>query len=131
MRPNNVYCDDANSVFYYGMSLFNSMKTISSIDGLSGEINFDPLGNRENFVLEVLELAPDGLQKVGFWNSTTNIGVIETVPYRDNPYRHNDEVSDNILKNQTLIVLIAEVTNVLNCNIIINTLNYRANPTLL
>lgn len=109
MRPNNVDCEDPNSVFYNGITLFNSMKTVSIPNGLTGEISFDQFGNRENIFLEVLEVASDGLQIVGFWNSTNGNGSIATVSNRINPYRFIEDDDNSLLKDKLLIVLIADV----------------------
>ena len=43
--------------------------------GLSGEIQFDQQGNRENFELNVLELVSDGLKRVALWNSGKSNGL--------------------------------------------------------
>lgn len=84
------------------------MKNISPVKGLSGEISFDQFGNRENFQLEVLDLALDGLSVIGSWHSSSDIGNIKPIQRRLNPYRYIDD--GNVLKNKTLIVLIANVS---------------------
>lgn len=85
------------------------MKTLSIPNGLTGEISFDQFGNRENFFLEVLELASDGLQVIGFWNSTNGNGSVATVSNRINPYRYIEDDDNSLLKDKLLIVLIADV----------------------
>lgn len=50
------------------------MKT-TIFKGLSGLVQFDQQGNRENFQLDVVELVSDGLKKVAIWNSSTNVGL--------------------------------------------------------
>lgn len=77
--------------------------------GLSGEISFDEFGIRKNFQLEVLELDSDGLQTVGFWNSSDGSGIVEPLD-RSNPYRTDHGDADSTLKDKMLIVLIADVS---------------------
>ncbi|TNN26616.1 Glutamate receptor 1 [Liparis tanakae] len=38
------------------------------IDGLTGHIQFNEKGRRTNFTVSVMELAPSGPKKVGYWN---------------------------------------------------------------
>jgi hypothetical protein len=99
-----VDCDDPQSVFINGTSIFNSMKTIAPFKGLSGEIQFDQLGNRENFKLEVLELASEGLKQIGTWDSVNKIQTIKA------PEPPPVDLYPNSIKNKTLIVLIAKVS---------------------
>lgn len=47
-------------------SIFFCVEQLSII-GLSGEIKFDYQGLRTDFELEVVELTPSGLQKIGSW----------------------------------------------------------------
>jgi len=74
IRPSRIDCSDPESIFINGTSIYNSMKT-TTFKGLSGEIEFDQHGNRENFELNVLELVSDGLKKVGLWVSGESNGL--------------------------------------------------------
>lgn len=84
--------------------MFKAIKTISPINGLSGEISFNQQGNRGKFKLEVLNLAREGLLKIGEWNSTTGLNIAQT------NHRSRRSIDDIRLTNKTLIVLIAEVS---------------------
>ena len=104
MSVEGVKCDNSESIFVNGTSIFNSMKTFPPFRGLSGDIQVDQHGNRENFHLEILELASEGLKQIGTWNSTMKIQTIKGKPA---------DVIDhdpNSLKNKTLTVLIAIVS---------------------
>jgi hypothetical protein len=70
-----ILCDNPDSIYMHGLSIFNTMKTISPFKGLSGEVQFDQLGNREHFHLEIVELVSDGLKKIGTWNSTVGLNI--------------------------------------------------------
>lgn len=94
-----VLCDRLDSIFVNGTSIFNAMKTITPLKGLSGEIQFDQHGNRENFQLDVLELASDGLQKVGTWNASKGIQSIRGKVF------DGGQGDPNTLRNKTLLVL--------------------------
>ena len=72
--PKKIDCNNPESTFIYGNSIFNIMKTLN-FKGLSGEIHFDQHGNRENFQLDVLELQSNGLHKIGIWNSSESVGL--------------------------------------------------------
>lgn len=101
-----VVCDNPESVFKNGTSIFNSMKTIGPLKGLSGDIQFDQHGNRENFQLEILELESEGLKKVGTWNETKGIHSLrgKTVD--------TGNTDPNVLRNKTLIVLTVIVSEI-------------------
>lgn len=109
IRTISVSCEDSNSIFYDGLSLYNTIKKFPTVMGLSGEISFDEFGIRKNFQLEVLELDSDGLQTVGFWNSSDGSGIVEPLD-RSNPYRTDHGDADSTLKDKMLIVLIADVS---------------------
>lgn len=65
--------------------------------GLTNLIKFDNQGFRTDFTLDVIELSPSGIRKVGDWNSTQ--GVNFTRSYGD----HQNDIVEN-LKNKTLVV---------------------------
>lgn len=94
----DVTCNNMNPVLKNGFSIFNAMKVIQ-FKGLSGPIQFDQFGNRENVQLELLELATDGLQKVGMWNSATGIEVTRVQP------PDQGDMDPNSLRNKTLVVM--------------------------
>jgi glutamate receptor, ionotropic, invertebrate len=104
MAIEGVECSDRQSVFVNGTSIFNSMKTIAPFKGLSGEIQFDQLGNRDNIKLEVLELTSEGLKQIATWDS---VNRIQTLKAPDPP---PEDLYPNSIKNKTLIVLIAKVS---------------------
>jgi glutamate receptor, ionotropic, invertebrate len=98
IQVQSLQCSDRKSSFISGTSIFNSMKTIPPFKGLSGDVQFDQHGNRENFNLDILELASDGLKKIGTWNATKGITSLKGKPVETvgNP---------DSLVNKTLIVL--------------------------
>lgn len=105
IRADGVKCDDLESVFVNGTSIFNSMKTISNFKGLSGLIQFDQHGNRENFQLEILELATDGLKTIGMWDDSKGIQSL-------NGHIPDDAHGDpNDLRNKTLKILTVIVSS--------------------
>lgn len=99
-----VSCDSKSPVLTNGFSIFNAMKVVQ-FKGMSGHIQFDQHGNRENIHLEVLELASNGLQKVGVWNNSAGIQTT-----RDIPVDMGDTNFESI-RNKSLIVLIALVSS--------------------
>nr|XP_057942112.1 glutamate receptor 1-like isoform X2 [Doryrhamphus excisus] len=50
------------------------------LDGLTGRVQFDERGHRSNFTLTVMELAPGGPRKVGFWSEKR--GYVNTAKYK-------------------------------------------------
>jgi glutamate receptor, ionotropic, invertebrate len=103
MKVLGIDCEDPKSIFENGTSIFNSMKTIAPFKGLSGEIQFDQHGNRENFQLDLLELTSEGLQKTGTWNETKGIHALR------GKLMENGNSDPNDLRNKTLIVMTVEV----------------------
>lgn len=74
------------------------------MQGLTGLVKFNE-GFRKDFVVDILELAPGGLVKIGDWNSTTrNINF-------KRPYKASlSEEKENSLFNRTFTVLISIVS---------------------
>lgn len=101
VRVKNIKCDDESGQRTHGISDSMAMKTIPPTRGLSGEIHFDQKGHRSNFQVEVIELATDGIRKIGTWNTTDGLYLARTHP-------HIDE-SVLSLRNKTFIVLTALV----------------------
>lgn len=104
-RAENVSCDNKESVLINGYSIFNAMK-VESFKGVSGHIQFDQHGNRENVQLQLLELATDGLKVVGHWNKTSGIRPLNVKPL---DLGNNDP---NSLRNKTLLVLTVLVSQI-------------------
>lgn len=65
--------------------------------GLTDVIKFDHQGFRTDFILDIVELGPTGLRKVGTWNSTQGVNFTRT-------YGDQQKEIVEILQNKTLIV---------------------------
>lgn len=104
VRVKNIKCEDDAGLRAHGISDSMAMKTIPPIRGLSGDIHFDQKGYRSNFQVEVIELATDGIRKIGTWNSTDGLYLARAVP----------SVDESILslRNKTFVVLTALVCSV-------------------
>ncbi|CAG9818345.1 unnamed protein product [Phaedon cochleariae] len=97
-RPINCKSTDN---WKYGDSIINLMKSKSTL-GLTGLMKFDNEGFRRDFKIDVLELYPQGLIKVGEWNSTLRTIDLQR-PVVEN-FQKN--LGDNLF-NTTFIVLIS------------------------
>ncbi|XP_058444442.1 glutamate receptor ionotropic, kainate 2 isoform X2 [Malaya genurostris] len=64
-------CED-DVTWKSGYSVINYMKT-SNIYGLTRALKFDHEGRRSDFLLDIVELGPAGLEKVAVWNSTEGL----------------------------------------------------------
>ncbi|CAH2241762.1 jg16326 [Pararge aegeria aegeria] len=84
----------------YGSTLLNFMKT-SKAEGLTKSFNFDGFGQRNNVIVDVLELTPAGNQSIGTWQSDIlNIS---------RPTILATEIGEEtIMKNKTFKVLISK-----------------------
>merc|ERR1719270_3050085 len=67
VRQQRLDCSGEQS-WAHGNSLVNYMKLVEFV-GLSGKIQFDASGLRTQFGLDLMELQPEGLKKIGTWNS--------------------------------------------------------------
>ncbi|KAL0973841.1 hypothetical protein UPYG_G00211900 [Umbra pygmaea] len=67
------------------------------IDGLTGHIQFNEKGRRTNFTVSVMELAPSGPKKVGYWNEDEKYVSTAT-------YMRGSNDSNYGLQNRTYIV---------------------------
>ncbi|RXG61714.1 Glutamate receptor ionotropic, kainate 2 [Armadillidium vulgare] len=90
---------DGEDAWIHGNSLINYMKLVN-ISGLTGEVEFDSLGFRTNFELEIIELSIEGFTKVGTWSKKKGTNYTRT--YQD---IHNKTIEG--LRNRTLIVSFA------------------------
>lgn len=72
VRSKSIDCSSDAEQRQHGISDIMAMKTVDKrrVKGLTGQIHFDEKGHRTNFVAEIIELASDGIQKVGVWNSS-------------------------------------------------------------
>ena len=75
-----------------------------NMTGLTGIVEFDSLGFRTNFGLDIVELNTAGLSKVGSWSKNTGTNYTRTP---------EDLAAKSVigLRNQTLIVSFAMVSN--------------------
>ncbi|KAL7304917.1 hypothetical protein TKK_0002715 [Trichogramma kaykai] len=94
----SISCNMSNN-WEYGISLSNFMKSVQTT-GLTGLIQYDGIGIRNNFEVEILTLTRSGLAKVGNWNSSRKIEWIQL-----NTGNPDAEVSS--LQNKTFRVLIS------------------------
>lgn len=100
-QAQKITCDDDSVRREHGISDSMLMKTLPVIKGLTGNIHFDQKGHRSLFHVEVLELASDGLNKIGTWNTSDGLDLERAHPVVDE--------SVLSLKNKTFIVLTALV----------------------
>lgn len=83
---------------------YSKFKFQMHVEGLTGLIKFDNQGQRSVFELEIIELASDGIKKIGNWNSSIGLNIS-----RD--YVHSSYIIDNMsLQNKSFIVLTALVS---------------------
>lgn len=73
-------------------------------------IKFDNQGFRTNFVLDIVELSKDGLQKIGTWNSTEGVNFTRT-------YNETLTQIKESLQNKTFIVTSKIVSIYINMTI--------------
>ncbi|KAL7026707.1 hypothetical protein ACKWTF_005134 [Chironomus riparius] len=88
-------CDNQDT-WPHGYSLINYMKIVE-MRGLTDVIKFDHQGFRTDFILDIIELSPLGLRKVGTWNSTQGVNLTRT-------YGDQQKEIKEILANRTLVV---------------------------
>lgn len=106
--PKEIECGNDNDLRQHGISDIMAMKTVDKrrVKGLTGNIYFDQKGHRSEFIAEIIELASDGVQKIGLWNSTDG----ELYVARANM---GGDFSDELpLRNKSFIVLTALVRTV-------------------
>ncbi|BFF90896.1 glutamate receptor ionotropic kainate 2 [Drosophila madeirensis] len=89
---------DGQSTWQHGFSLINYMKIVE-MKGLTNVIKFDHQGFRTDFMLDIVELTPAGIRKIGTWNSTLPDGINFTRTFS----QKQQEIEAN-LKNKTLVV---------------------------
>ncbi|XP_069184022.1 glutamate receptor ionotropic, kainate 2 isoform X2 [Procambarus clarkii] len=68
---------EGEDAWVHGNSLINYMK-LEKLQGLTGHIEFDALGFRTDFTLDIVELGMQNLTKVGTWNKKTGANYTRT-----------------------------------------------------
>ncbi|XP_055610691.1 glutamate receptor ionotropic, kainate 2 isoform X2 [Uranotaenia lowii] len=99
LEPIPLKCED-DVTWKNGYSIINYMKT-STVHGLTRTVKFDHEGHRSDFLLDIVELGPAGLEKVGVWNSTEGLNFTRK---KEHTILSPD---DGTLQNRTFIVLTA------------------------
>ncbi|KAJ6217244.1 hypothetical protein RDWZM_008401 [Blomia tropicalis] len=89
----------SGSPWLYGSSLMNYMRPIA-FRGITGLVDFDQLGFRTSFSLDVMTITIDGFIKIAEWKQTTNRNETNLTPM-DNWNRHYSQVS---MQNISLVV---------------------------
>ncbi|XP_055615442.1 glutamate receptor ionotropic, kainate 2 isoform X2 [Toxorhynchites rutilus septentrionalis] len=99
LEPVSLKCED-ETTWKSGYSVINYMKT-STVHGLTRMVKFDHEGYRTDFLLDITELGPAGLEKVGVWNSTEGLNFTRKKEHTALAF------DDGTLQNRTFIVLTA------------------------
>ena len=103
VKAKNLRCDDDEGSRANGMTDSNAMKTIPPMRGLSGEIHFDQKGHRSDFKLEIIELASDGIHKVGSWTPSEGLNMSRYQTPSGSAF------GDDSMRNKSFVVLTALV----------------------
>lgn len=74
------------------------------LKGLTNLIKFDNQGFRSDFVLDIIELSPNGMRKIGDWNSTQGVNFTRSFG------EQQTEIVEN-LKNKTLVITMILVSH--------------------
>lgn len=85
----------ANAVLHYSQV---------ELKGLTNLIKFDNQGFRSDFVLDIIELSPNGMRKIGDWNSTQGVNFTRSFG------EQQTEIVEN-LKNKTLVITMILVSD--------------------
>lgn len=80
----------------FGNSVINYLR-MTNMEGLSGLIEFDEMGKRTNFQLDLVDFKRDSLVKVGWWSPETNVNITQ-----DYSKTYDDVIHS--LENRTLRV---------------------------
>ncbi|XP_044732050.1 glutamate receptor ionotropic, kainate 2-like isoform X2 [Chrysoperla carnea] len=99
IRTRPLDCDEFDN-WEHGYSLINYMRMVNW-KGLSGILKFDHQGFRTDFMLQIVELTSNGLQKIGTWNSTEGLNITRT------QVAHHESEQVANFKNKTFLVLTA------------------------
>ncbi|KAJ8910755.1 hypothetical protein NQ315_017212 [Exocentrus adspersus] len=95
-----VHCK-LNDSWDRGLQVVNSMRS-SSVQGMTGLVKFDSEGFRTGFNVDIVKIAPQGLVRVGNWNSTTGRFQFQLL--------ERFEATNKFFPNRRLTVLITLAT---------------------
>lgn len=93
-----LLCNSSDN-WIHGETAFNFMKT-ENRNGLTGFIQFDNLGVRSDFDLDLIELKEGGITNIGNWNSRDGLNISRIIP-------EIEETDKDSLQNKSFIVIIA------------------------
>ncbi|CAG9562717.1 unnamed protein product [Danaus chrysippus] len=98
LESQSLSCEKYDS-WQFGSTLINFMKT-NKIEGVTRTLIFDGFGQRNDVIMDILELTPAGNQTIGNWSSE---GLI-----LDRPFVPAAEiVEETIMRNKTFKILIS------------------------
>lgn len=106
VQSKSIKCDDDSQIRIHGISDIMAMKTVDKrkVKGLTGNLHFDQKGHRADFLVDIIELASDGIQKIGVWNSS------DSQVYMLRSEASADALADDSMRNKTFVVLTALVS---------------------
>ena len=99
IEATHIHCTEFQNFWQYGSSIMNFMR-LSTIPGLTRDIQFDSFGKRSSFDLDLLNLFEEGgLQKVGSWDSESGIKISGVI--KSDGQTNTRDIS---MMNKTLVV---------------------------
>lgn len=98
-----VTCTKPQKPWQYGSTMVNYIKTSVDLDGLTGRIRFDPMGDRSTYKLDIMRLTERGPIIVGNWTRRASSSVkvdskqANDLTLSDRSYLDSGETRDTLI----------------------------------
>ncbi|XP_018339843.1 PREDICTED: glutamate receptor ionotropic, kainate 2-like isoform X1 [Trachymyrmex septentrionalis] len=81
--PIPLFCTNSTNKYQVGRNITNVMRELSKKGKITGVMNIDEYGRRQDFNVKILNFQPSGTVKIGFWEPSSGVNVIRTEKEED------------------------------------------------
>ncbi|KYN07195.1 Glutamate receptor, ionotropic kainate 2, partial [Cyphomyrmex costatus] len=76
--PVPLFCTNSTRKYQVGPNITSVMRELSKMGKITGVMNIDEYGRRQDFNVKILNFRPSGIVQTGFWEPSTRINIIRT-----------------------------------------------------
>ncbi|EGI59306.1 Glutamate receptor, ionotropic kainate 2 [Acromyrmex echinatior] len=81
--PISLFCTNSTTKYQVGPNIISIMRELSKMGKITGVMNIDEYGRRQDFNVKILNFRPSGIVQMGFWEPLTGVNVIRTEKEQD------------------------------------------------
>ncbi|XP_018368899.1 PREDICTED: glutamate receptor ionotropic, kainate 2-like isoform X2 [Trachymyrmex cornetzi] len=81
--PIPLFCANSTTKYQVGPNITSVMRELSKMGKITGVINIDEYGRRQDFNVKILNFRPSGIAQIGFWEPLSGVNVQPTEKEQD------------------------------------------------